>query len=327
MGYSADAAPSVYVTRRWTDGVMAHLATLDADVRVHPSAEVPPTRAELLEGAQGVAGIFATVTDRIDGEVLDAAGEGLRIVANGGVGIDNVDLRGAAQRGVVVTNTPGVLDEATADLAFGLILATSRRIVEADRFVRSGTDWIWGPRMYAGLDLSAGATLGVVGLGRIGMAVARRAHAFGMSLLATGRRAHSEEARALGVRPVALDEVLAEADVVTLHCPLNDDTHHLIGPAELDLMRPDAVLVNTARGPVVDEDALVAALRTGGIGAAGLDVFENEPRVHPGLLELDNAVLLPHIGSAGTATRDRMGALAVNNMAAVLAGEDPLTPV
>ena len=317
----------VYVSRELTDGAMAALRSLDLPLVVHDDPDRPPSRDQLLAGVRGAAALVTLLTDRIDDEALEAAGDGVRIVANCAVGYDNVSVEAAHARGVVVTNTPGVLDDATADVAFGLVLATSRRLVEADRFVRSGTEWIWGPRSFVGLDLSAGAVLGIVGLGRIGMAVARRAQAFGMRILATGRRATSEEAARLGVEAVDLTQLLAESDVVSLHCPLTPETRHLIGPDQLAAMKPTAVLINTARGPIVDEAALVDALERGVIGGAGLDVYEDEPRVHPGLLRLENVVLLPHIASAGEATRDAMGRLAVDNVRAVLAGDPPLTPV
>ncbi|SEL61756.1 Lactate dehydrogenase [Blastococcus sp. DSM 46786] len=317
----------VYLSRELTPGAMAAARALDLPVVVHDDLHRPPSREQLLDAVRGAAALITLLTDRVDAELLDAAGPQLRIVANCAVGFDNVDLGAAAARGVAVTNTPGVLDEATADVAFGLVLAASRRLVEADRLVRSGADWVWGPQLLVGLDVSAGATLGIVGLGRVGTAVARRAAAFGMRILATGSRASGDEARALGVEPAELPRLLAESDVVTLHCPLTPETHHLIGAAELTAMKPTAILVNTARGPVVDEAALVDALRTRGIAGAGLDVYEHEPRVHPGLRELDNVVLLPHVASAGRATRDAMGRLAVANVRAVLGGEPPLTPV
>jgi lactate dehydrogenase-like 2-hydroxyacid dehydrogenase len=301
--------------------------SLDVPLVVHDDPDRPPSRERLLRDVRGAAALITLLTDRVDDELLDAAGSDLRVVANCAVGYDNVDVAAAARRGIVVTNTPVVLDEATADLAFGLILATSRRIVEADRFLRSGADWIWGPQFFAGLDLSAGATLGIVGLGRIGMAVARRAAAFGMPILATGRRAVSEEAAGYGVEAAELPRLLAESDVVSLHCPLTPETRHLIGAEELAAMKPTGILINTARGPIVDEAALVDALRHGAIAAAGLDVYEDEPRMHPGLRKLENVVLLPHIASAGRATRDAMGRLAVDNVRAVLAGRPPQTPV
>jgi lactate dehydrogenase-like 2-hydroxyacid dehydrogenase len=317
----------VYLSRQLTPGAMAAARSLGLPLVVHDDPDRPPSREQLLAGVRGAAALITLLTERVDEEVLDAAGSSLRIVANCAVGYDNVSVPAALSRGIVVTNTPGVLDEATADCAFGLILGTARRLVEADRFMRSGADWIWGPQFFVGLDLSAGATLGIVGLGRIGMAVARRAAAFNMRILATGRRAASEEAAAYGVEAADLQRLIEESDVVTLHCPLTPQTHHLIGAEQLAAMKPTSILVNTARGPIVDEAALVDALRGGVIAGAGLDVYEDEPRVHPGLRELDNVVLLPHIGSAGRATRDAMGRLAVDNVRAVLAGEPPLTPV
>jgi lactate dehydrogenase-like 2-hydroxyacid dehydrogenase len=317
----------VYLSRRLTERAMERLVDLDTPVRVNPDPDQPPTRSELLAEAVGARGLITLLTENIDAEVLDAAGSELEIIANVAVGYDNIDLTSATERGVVVTNTPGVLNEATADLTVGLILAVSRRIVEADRFLRDGHAWTWGPNLFTGLDLSAGTVLGIVGLGRIGMAVARRCHAFGMDICAVGSHVDSEEAQALGVKATDLDALLEVSDVVTLHCPLTPETRHLIGATQLEQMKPTAILVNTARGPVVDESALVEALRHGQIGGAGLDVFEEEPSLHPGLVDLPNTVLQPHIASAGRATRDRMGELAIGNVAAVLAGKDALTPV
>jgi lactate dehydrogenase-like 2-hydroxyacid dehydrogenase len=317
----------VYLSRELTPGAMDAARSLGLPLVVHDDPDRPPPRERLLDDVRGATALITLLTERVDAELLDAAGPQLRIVANCAVGHDNVDLDAATARGVVVTNTPGVLDESTADVAFGLVLATSRRLVEADRFLRTGADWVWGPQFFVGLDLSAGATLGIVGLGRIGLAVARRAAAFGMPILATGSRAASAEARALGVQPADLPRVLAESDVVTLHCPLTPETRHLIGAGQLAAMKPTAILVNTARGPIVDEAALVQALERGVIAGAGLDVYEDEPRLHPGLLALENVVLLPHIASAGRATREAMGRLAVDNVRAVLSGEPPLTPV
>ena len=287
----------------------------------------PPTREELLRDVAGAVAVVCTLTDPVDADVLDAAGRQLRIVANVAVGYDNIDVPALHERGVVVTNTPGVLAAATADLPMGLILAAARRIPEGDRFLRRQTPWIWGPRMMVGLDLSAGATLGIVGYGRIGRAVARRARAFGMRMLATPSRARVWDADADQVTFVELDELLAESDVVTLHVPLTPETHHLIGKAALARMKPTALLVNTARGPVVDTAALVRALREGRIGGAALDVFEDEPDVDPRLLALEQVGLTPHLGSAATATREAMCGRAVRNVAEVLAGRPPGTPV
>ncbi|MGK5170620.1 2-hydroxyacid dehydrogenase [Geodermatophilus sp. CPCC 205761] len=314
----------VYVTRLLVDDAMATLAELGPPLVT--GREEPPTAEEMRRDVAGAVAVVSTLTDRVDAALLDAAGPSLRVVANVAVGYDNVDVAAAAERGVVVTNTPGVLDAATADLTMGLVLAAARRIAEGDRFLRTGTPWIWGPRMMTGLDVSAGATLGVVGYGRIGRAVARRARAFDMRVLATPTRTP------LGpddgpVEFRELPELFAESDVVTLHCPLTPETHHLVDDASLARMKPTALLVNTARGPVVDTDALVRALQEGRLGGAALDVFEGEPRVDPRLLALEQVVLTPHLGSAADRTRSAMCALAVRNVAEVLAGRPALTPV
>jgi glyoxylate reductase len=298
-----------------------------ADVWVSPH-ERPLEESELLEAAAGVDAALTLLHDRVDAAFLDAAGEGLRCVANVAVGFDNIDVEEATRRGVIITNTPGVLTDATADLAMALILAVVRRVPEGDRLVRAGGTWSWDMFFMLGASLQ-GKTLGVVGLGQIGAATARRARGFGMEVVYTQRRraAPDVEAELGGARHVVLEELLAESDVVTLHVPLSPATRHLIDAERLALMRPTAYLVNTARGPVVDEAALAAALRAGSIAGAGLDVFEHEPQVHPDLLALDNVVLLPHLGSATIETRTAMGELAARNVLAVLAGEPPLTPV
>jgi lactate dehydrogenase-like 2-hydroxyacid dehydrogenase len=315
----------VYVTRQLTDDAMAAVAALGRPVVA--GREEPPSRVELLRDAAGAVAVVSTLTERVDAAVLDAAGPGLQVVANVAVGYDNVDVTAAQARDVVVTNTPGVLDAATADLTLGLVLALARRIAEGDRFLRTGTPWVWGPRMMTGLDLSAGATLGVVGYGRIGRAVARRARAFDMRVLATPTRTAMTEEERAAADFVGLPELLAGSDVVTLHCPLTPQTRHLIDDGALARMRPGALLVNTARGGIVDTDALLRALSTGRLGGAALDVFEDEPRVDPRLLALEQVVLTPHLGSAGDRTRSAMCRLAVRNVAAVLAGEEPPTPV
>jgi lactate dehydrogenase-like 2-hydroxyacid dehydrogenase len=315
----------VYVTRLLADDAMAELARLGIPLVV--GEERPPTREEVLRDAAGAVGLVCTLTDRVDAGVLDAAGAQLRVVANVAVGYDNIDVEAAKHRDVVVTNTPGVLDDATADLTLGLILAAARRIAEGDRFLRRAEPWVWGPRMMIGLDVSAGATLGIVGFGRIGRAVARRARGFGLRLLATPTSSPVADEDADGITFADLDTVLADSDVVTLHCPLTERTRHLIDDAALDRMKPTALLVNTARGPIVDTDALVRALRDGRIGGAALDVFEDEPAVDSRLLDLEQVVLTPHLGSAGHATRSAMCRLAVRNVAEVLAGRPPVTPV
>ncbi|TLP72933.1 2-hydroxyacid dehydrogenase [Nesterenkonia sphaerica] len=318
----------IYLTRPLGDVVEQFRQQLPAQLRVHHTSEFPPDRTELLEAVRGAGAIISLVTDRIDAEVLDAAGDQLKVVANVAVGYDNIDLDAAAERNVTVTNTPGVLDDAVADLTLALLLATTRRVAEGDRFIRTGTEWIWSPEGYVGLDVSAGATLGIVGLGRIGMAVAKRAQAFGMNIVATGRRAHDDDARSFGVRPASsMHELLRVADIVSLHCPLTPETKHLIGAEQLASMKPGSYLINTARGPLVDEEALADALDSGHLSGAGLDVHEFEPQTNSRLRTMEQVVMLPHIGSAGDATRNEMAALAFRNTIAVLSGEQPLTPV
>jgi glyoxylate reductase len=296
------------------------------EVRIDEREEAIP-RADLLELVAGASAVLTLLHDRVDEELLEAAGPGLRCVANVAVGYDNVDVAAAARRGVAVTNTPGVLDDATADLTLALILAATRRLAEGDRLVRSGRPWSWGMRFMLGSSLR-GKLLGIVGLGGIGSRVAERARAFGMEVAYHSRNpAPAEVAAALGAERLPLERLLAEADVLSLHCPLTPQTHHLIGAAELAAMKPGAVLVNAARGPIVDERALAEALAAGRIAAAGLDVYEHEPRVEPGLLELDNVVLAPHLGSATVETRMAMAELAARNAIAVVRGEEPPTPV
>lgn len=298
----------VLVTQAIDDAGRAILdaAGFDVDVR---AGEAPITRAALLDRVRGCAGLISMPTDRIDGAVL-AAGP-LRVVAQHAVGLDNVDLDAARARGVVVTNTPDVLTAATADLAMALLLAAARRVVEGDRLLRAGGFHGWRPLLLRGLDLD-GARLGIVGLGRIGQAVAARARAFGMTVVHHGRS-----------DGLPLAALLESCDVVSLHCPLTPETRHLIDAAALARMKPGAILVNTARGPVVDEAALVAALASGHLGGAALDVFEGEPAVHPGLLALDNVVLAPHIGSATVGARRRMAVKAAENLVAALTGAAP----
>ncbi len=289
--------------------------------------DAPLPAAELHQAIAGADAVVTLLHDRVDDAFLDAAGPGLRVVANVAVGYDNIDVPACAARGVLVTNTPGVLTDATADIAMALILCATRRLGEGERLIRSGGGWTWSLFFHLGTGIQ-GKTLGVVGLGQIGQATARRARAFGMEIAYAGRRrADASVESELAARLLPLDELLVTADVVSLHCPLSAETRHLIGARELALMKPAAFLVNTTRGPVVDEAALVAALASGVIAGAGLDVYEHEPAVDPGLLELDNAVLLPHLGSATVETRTAMGVLAARNVVAVLAGGEPLTPV
>ncbi len=312
----------VLVTREIPDAGLRLLRDFDVAVL----AEGPPEREELREAARGAAGILSTVTERVDAELMDAAGEDLKVVANMAVGYDNIDLDAAGERDVVVTNTPEVLNETTADTAFMLLLAAARRLGEAERLLRSGEWDAWGPMQLTGPDVW-GKKLGVLGFGRIGQAVARRARGFDMDVLYHDKYRNESAENETGVRYVELDELLRTCDFISVHTPLTPETQHLIGQRELDLMQPMTVLVNSSRGPVVDEAALADALEEGSIFAAGLDVYEEEPKVHPKLLELENVVLAPHIGSASIETRDRMAELAAENLVAVLRGEEPKTPV
>ncbi len=312
----------VLVTREIPEAGLRPLEDYDLTVL----SEAPPARDELLEAARGAEGVLSNVTEKMDAEFMDAAGDGLKVIANMAVGYDNVDVEAAKERGIVVTNTPGVLDETTADTAFMLLLAAARRLGESERTLRAGNWEWWGPKLFVGVDVW-GKKLGIVGMGRIGQAVARRGRGFGMEVLYHNRSRKEDAEKELDARYADLEELLETADFVSVHTPLTDETRHLIGPGELDKMKPTAVLVNTSRGPVVDEGALADALSEGRIFAAGLDVYEEEPVVHPKLLQLENAVLAPHIGSGSQETRDGMAVLAAENIVAVLSGEGPKTPV
>ena len=303
--------PKIFLSRRVPDRVRAELEA-SFELELHDS-EWPPSREELLAAVAGSSGVVTMLTDRVDDELLDAAGAELAIVANYAVGYDNVDLGAATRRGVLVSNTPEVLTEATAELTLALILALVRRVTEGDRFVRSRESWIWAPTFMLGTTLR-GRTLGVVGLGRIGSEVAGLAAAFGMEVVYTNRSGPVDSE----LEWLPFDELLARADVVSLHCPLTRETRHLIGRDELRAMHPHAFLVNTTRGPVVDEEALGEALSEGRIAGAALDVFEREPEVSESLLGLENAVLVPHLGSATDETREAMGMLCVSALRAVL---------
>jgi glyoxylate reductase len=297
-------APSVFATRRFPTRVREELERSFA-LDVHDS-EWPPSREELLARAAGCDGLMTMLTDRIDDELIDAAGPQLRVVANFAVGFDNIDVPACTRRGVLVSNTPDVLTTATAELTIALLLAIVRRVAEGDRLVRRREDWIWAPNMMLGTGL-AGKTIGLVGHGRIGREVARLAEAHGMRVVYTS---------STGGLP--LEELLRTADVVSLHLPLSDETRHLIDGRALALMKPTAVLVNTSRGPIVDEAALARALAEERIAGAGLDVFEREPEVTEELLGLENVVLTPHLGSATLETREAMGMLCVEALRAVL---------
>jgi glyoxylate reductase len=298
-----------FVTRRIPGPALERL--IDAhDVEVWPH-RLPPTPDELREHVAGAEGLLSLLTDTVDEALLDAAPD-LRAISNYAVGTDNVDLEAATARDIPVGNTPDVLTDATADLAFALLLALARRLPEGERDVRDGQWVTFEPDRNLGAEVT-GATLGIVGFGRIGKAVARRAEGFGMEILHTG--------------DVELEELLARSDFVTLHCPLTPETRHLIDKRAFSRMKRSAYLINTARGPVVDEAALAWALQHHLLAGAALDVYENEPVVHPDLLSLENVLLVPHLGSGTTETRTAMADLAAENVRAVLAGRPPLTPV
>ena len=279
------------------------------------------TRAELLSMVSGADAIVSLLTEKVDDELLDAAGPQLKSVSNVAVGYNNIDVAACEKRGVLVTNTPGVLTEATADIAMSLILMATRRLGEGERVIRSQQPWQWGMFYMLGMGLQ-GRQLGIVGMGQIGIATARRAKAFGMNIAYT-RRSPLEDSvvTELDANFMSMDELIESSDVLSLHCPYSPATHHLISENQLARMKPSAYLINTARGPIVDEDALVNALKSGQIAGAGLDVFEHEPKVHKGLLELENAVLIPHLGSATVETRAAMADIAATNALAILAGQ------
>ena len=312
--------PSVFVTRALPGDTLPRLEAA-AEVEVWPE-ESPPPHKEIVRRAADADALLTMLSDPIDAEVLDA-GTRLRVVANMAVGYDNVDVPAATERGILVTNTPGVLTETTADLAFALLLAAARRVAEGDRLTRTGGWKAWHPSFLLGRDVH-GATLGIVGLGQIGLAVARRARGFDMRLLYHSRTRRPEAESELGLEFVELEQLLKESDFVSLHVFLSPQTRHLIGERELALMKPTAILVNTTRGPVVDQRALYRALKERRIAAAGLDVAEEEPiPLDDPLLTLDNVTITPHVGSASVATRGKMAAMAVENVLAALRGEQP----
>lgn len=315
----------IVVTREIPDAALKVLRDT-GEIWMSP-VDRPLSPHELREAVAGASAVVGMLHDRIDASVADAAGPSLKVVANVAVGYDNVDVPALVKRGVVVTNTPDVLTEATADLAFGLLLAVTRRLGEGDRLLRAGTPWSFHLGFLLGAGLQ-GKTLGIVGLGQIGQAVARRALAFGLRIVYTGRSRVAEDVESsLGARYLPTNELLESADFVSLHCPLTPETHHLINAETLRSMKPGAYLVNTTRGPVVDEAALAEALAAGRIAGAALDVFEKEPEVEPALLTMENVVVTPHLGSATVETRTEMALLAARNVVSVLAGNGPLNEV
>jgi len=309
----------ILITRRLPEeGIGKLLDTADVDIWPEDG---PMPRESMLERIAPADAIISLLSDRIDEEAMDAA-PSLKAIANYAVGYDNIDVGAATSRGIPVLNTPGVLTDATADLAFSLLLSVARRVVESDRYVREGRFRIWEPKLLLGKELK-GRTLGVVGAGQIGSAVMRRARCFGMELAYHSRKRRPGLEEELGCEFLPLDELLERSDFITLHVPLTEETRHMIGRSELKMMGPGSVLINTSRGAVVEENALVEALKNGDIWGAGLDVYEEEPRVHSDLIGLDNVVLLPHLGSATEETRTKMAELAVNGLMTVLSGGVP----
>lgn len=316
------AKPKVYVTRRIPEAGLDLLAH-HAELVVNPE-DRPLSRDELHRNAATADGVLGLLTDRIDAAFFDAA-RNLKGYANYAVGFDNIDVAEATRRGIPVSNTPDVLTLATAELAWGLLFAVARRVVESDAVMRSGRWSGWGPLQFIGADVT-GKTLGIVGSGRIGTAMARMSRGFDMKVLYTSSsRRNDALEQELGARRVPFDELLAESDFISIHAPLTPNTRHLFNAQAFARMKPTAVLVNTGRGPVIDEAALVAALTDGQIGGAGLDVYEFEPKMAEGLAALPNAVLLPHIGSATRSSRDGMAELAARNLIAMLEGDTPPT--
>lgn len=291
---------------------------------INPDADRIWTKQELIDKLRSgnYNALYCLLTNPIDAEVFEAAPD-VKIVANMAVGYNNIDVAEATRRGVAVTNTPGVLTDTTADFAWTLLMAVARRVVEADKFLREGRFHGWGPLMMVGQDVH-GKTLGIIGFGRIGRAMAKRAGGFDMKVLYYDRYpADDEDNRSLNARSVSMEELLEQSDYVSIHTDYNEETHHLIGTPQLERMKPTAYLINTARGPIVDEAALVKALKSGNIAGAGLDVFEQEPELHHGLVELQNTVLVPHIASASLDTRTAMATMAADNIIAFMRGETP----
>jgi glyoxylate reductase len=289
--------------------------------------ETPISRDEMLKRVSGANVIVSLLTEKIDEEVLTSAGNDLKAVCNVAVGYNNIDVAACKSKNVLVTNTPGVLTDATADIAMALILMTTRRLSEGERVIRNQDPWAWGMFYMLGSSIQ-NQTLGILGMGQIGIATALRAKSFGMKILYTRRNRLDEKIeKELSAQYVSLDELLQQSDIVSLHCPYSTETHHLISDAQLSKMKKTSYLINTARGPIVNEEALANALVNKTIAGAGLDVYENEPKVNEKLIKLDNVVLLPHLGSATVETRTAMATTAANNALEILSGNKPLNPV
>ena len=312
--------PKVLVTREVFDETLDYLSQhceVDSNQQ-----DIPLTAVALAQRLADKEGVMCSLTDRIDAALLGAAPR-LKAVANIAVGYNNIDVAACSARGVMATNTPGVLDDSTADLAWALMLATARRLTEVESYIRAGKWTGWRLKQWLGIDVHH-ATLGIVGMGRIGQAIAKRASGFDMQVLYHNRKPVAKEIEdRLNVRYVSMQDLLAQSDFIILQVPYTAETHHLIGVAELQSMKPTAILINSTRGGVVDDAALIAALKAGTIRGAGLDVFENEPKLNPGFLDLNNVVLAPHVGSSTEATRRAMAMTAAKNLVAALSGEVP----
>lgn len=311
--------PKIFVTRQLPEAAMERIDSY-FDMTVNPEDRVL-SKEEIITGVKDCDALLCLLTDPIDADVMDASSK-LKVISNYAVGFNNIDLSAANARGLPVCITPGVLTETTADLTWALIMASARRIVEGDRMTRAGEFHGWGPLMLLGTDIFD-KTLGIVGMGRIGQAVARRAKGFNMEILFTSHSPKPQYEEEFHATQTDLETLLKKSDFVSIHCPLTPETTHLIGEKELGLMKESAYLINTARGPVIDEKALVKCLKEKRIAGAGLDVFEEEPKLAPGLTELDNAVILPHIGSATIETRTKMGIMAAENAISIMEGEPP----
>jgi len=311
----------VFVTRQIPEVGIKLLKEKGHEVDIGPEGSI--SREDLLGKVKGVEAILSVLTEKIDGEVMDSAGKQLKIIANYAVGYNNIDVEEAKKRKIIVTNTPGVLTDTVADHAVALLLSIARRIVEADKYTRAGKYKAWGPKLLLGGDI-VDKTLGIVGLGRIGFAVAERLQkGFGMKVIYYDIKKNDEIAKKIDAQYKELDDLLKEADYISMHTALTEQTKHLINSEKLGLIKPTAYLVNTSRGPIIDEVALVEALKAKKIAGAALDVFEKEPELMPGLVDLDNVILTPHIASGTEGTRNKMSEMAANNVIAALAGETP----
>ncbi len=313
----------IFLTRKIPDDGIRILKNAGLDIEIFPYDRIPK-KEEIIAGIKDADALISLLADRIDKEIIDSAPK-LKVIGNYAVGYNNIDVKYAKKKGIIVTNTPGVLTDATADLTFALILAAARRVVEGDKFMRQGKFKGWAPMLMLGKDVW-GATIGIIGAGRIGQAVAKRAKGFNMRILYYSHK-RKEEMNGLRAKFVSLEELLRESDIITLHVPLTPETRHLIDYKEFELMKEGAILINTARGEVVNEEAMLKALKSGKLFAAGLDVFYNEPKVNPELFKLDNVVLTPHIGSATERTRRKMAEMVCSDVVRVLRGEEPMNRV